>query len=106
MHPDWPRQVRDQCEAAKVAYLFKQHGEWREPVAGEWYDTALGRAQKLPAFIVSMAGTVHCFESEQTHDGKTVVRVKKKLAGRLLDGVEHNGVPNTQENLLSGIGAV
>lgn len=106
MHPDWPRQVRDQCEAAKVPFLFKQHGEWREPEAGESFNTALGRAQKMPAFIVSMAGTVHCFENEQTRDGKTVIRVTKKVAGRLLDGVEHNGVPNTEENRFPEIGAV
>jgi protein gp37 len=28
MHPDWARSLRDQCQAAGVAYLFKQWGEW------------------------------------------------------------------------------
>lgn len=28
MHPDWPRALRDQCQAAGVAFHFKQHGEW------------------------------------------------------------------------------
>ena len=28
MHQRWPRQLRDQCEGAGVAYFFKQHGEW------------------------------------------------------------------------------
>lgn len=27
-HPDWFRQVRDQCIAADVAFFFKQWGEW------------------------------------------------------------------------------
>jgi len=28
MHPDWARSVRDQCQAAGVAFFFKQWGEW------------------------------------------------------------------------------
>lgn len=28
MHPDWARGLRDQCQAAGVAFLFKQWGEW------------------------------------------------------------------------------
>ena len=30
MHPDWARNVRDQCEAAEVAFFFKQWGEYDE----------------------------------------------------------------------------
>lgn len=29
MHPDWPRNLRDQCQSAGVPYLFKQWGDWR-----------------------------------------------------------------------------
>lgn len=28
MHPDWARGLRDQCQEAGVAFLFKQHGEF------------------------------------------------------------------------------
>jgi len=28
MHPDWPRSLRDQCQAGGVAYHFKQWGSW------------------------------------------------------------------------------
>lgn len=28
MHPDWARGLRNQCSAAGVPFLFKQHGEW------------------------------------------------------------------------------
>lgn len=28
MHPDWARSLRDQCNAAGVAFHFKQWGEW------------------------------------------------------------------------------
>lgn len=36
---------------------------------------------------------VHCFENEWTTGGEVMRRVGKHAAGRLLDGVEHNGVP-------------
>ena len=28
MNPQWARDIRDQCEAAGVAFHFKQWGEW------------------------------------------------------------------------------
>ena len=28
MHPEWARSLRDQCQAAGVAFFFKQWGEW------------------------------------------------------------------------------
>ncbi len=94
MHPDWARSLRDQCEAAGVPFLFKQWGEWREPVEGEPYSTAMGRAQERPAFIVALDGTVHCFENERTTSGgKVMLRIGKKAAGRLLDGRTHDGFP-------------
>jgi protein gp37 len=97
MHPDWAISLRDQCAAAGVPFLFKQWGEWRKPLSGEPFDTTMGRAQRVPAFIVAPTGTVHCFENDQTASGgKAMVRVGKKTAGRLLDGVEHNGFPEVR----------
>ena len=93
MHPDWARSLRDQCDAAGVPFLFKQHGEWREPMPGEEFDTSMGRAAKPPAFIISHDGTVRCFEDDRFIKPKVVIRVGKKAAGRLLDGREWNGVP-------------
>ena len=93
MHPDWARSLRDQCRAARVSYVFKQHGEWREPLPDEEYDTSMGRAAKTPAFIISQDGSVHCFESDNIVNGKAVIRVGKKAAGRLLDGQMWDEVP-------------
>ncbi|AIO48665.1 phage Gp37/Gp68 family protein [Burkholderia cepacia] len=97
MHPEWARDLRDQCTAYGVPFLFKQWGEWREPVDGERYDTTMGRAQRVPAFIVSKSGTVHCFENDQTRDGgRTMLRVGKRAAGRLLDGRTHDEFPEAR----------
>lgn len=90
-HPDWYRSLRDQCAAASVPFLFKQWGEWMPPEsrttsypAGDWRDVvdATGEVRK-----VSYVGDRVLESSRQ------VVRVGKKAAGRLLDGVEHNGFP-------------
>lgn len=70
MHPDWARRLRDQCAAASVPLFFKQWGAWAS------------------VSEVEGAGPHHHFE-----DGATVRRVGKKAAGRLLDGVQHDGMP-------------
>lgn len=63
--------MRDQCVAAGVPYLFKQWGEW------------LGAGQ----------------DGNPDHDplelnaSDVPVRVGKRAAGRLLDGVQHDGYP-------------
>jgi protein gp37 len=64
MHPDWARSLRDQCAAAGVAFHFKQWGE------RAWSERIEGDPSTLTAY-----------------------RAGKKAAGRLLDGVEHNGMP-------------
>lgn len=95
MHPAWVRALRDQCRAGGVAFLFKQWGDWRPPQAGESYDTSMGRAQRVPAFIVAETGTVHCFENARTKDGGAVMlRVGKLAAGRELDGQPWNESPS------------
>lgn len=94
MHPDWVRSLRNQCQDAGVPFFFKQWGEWRPPEDGEEYDTSMGRAQKIPAFIVSKSGTVSCFKKPGTkHSDAVMLRVGKKAAGRLLDGKEYLEVP-------------
>lgn len=93
MHTGWAQALRDQCHAAGVPFLFKQWGEWREPLAGEEFDTSMGREAKPPAFILSETGTVHCFESAHIVNGKTVIKVGKKTAGRVLDGRVWDEVP-------------
>ena len=28
MHPDWVRDIRDRCQAARIPFFFKQWGTW------------------------------------------------------------------------------
>ncbi|MDN7803157.1 phage Gp37/Gp68 family protein [Burkholderia gladioli] len=94
-HPDWPRALRDQCAKAGVPFLFKQHGEWA-PGSG---DFGAGRfATAAVAFDGRVVPGGHRAQDYPTDassaDGWALVhRVGKRAAGRLLDGVEHNGFP-------------
>ena len=70
MNPQWARDIRDQCKAAGVAFFHKQNGEY--------------------ASVSEVEGEGAHFHFD---DGCTVRRVGKRAAGRLLDGIEHNGMP-------------
>ncbi len=74
MHPAWARSLRDQCAAAGVPFFFKQWGEW------------------APAELCFTNGCGPQFWRVWPDDAKSY-RIGKKTAGRLLDGVEHNGFP-------------
>ncbi|WP_022727264.1 DUF5131 family protein [Fodinicurvata sediminis] len=72
MHPDWPRSLRDQCQAAGVAFHFKQWGEWHP-------DALLFR--------------------EAAPDGRCPppkMRVGKRAAGRTLDGRTWDEMPEVR----------
>jgi protein gp37 len=93
LHPDWVRDLRDQCLAAGVPFWFRGWGEWREPLEDETYDTSMGRAQAVPSFIVAVDGIVHCFDNEYTDGGTAMVLVGKSAAGRVLDGKTWEQLP-------------
>jgi protein gp37 len=76
MHPDWVRTIRDQCEAAGVPFWFKSWGEWVH-------------VDQMSDECHSRVDTAHNLAGH----GQEIWRVGKKHAGRLLDGIEHNGVP-------------
>jgi len=116
MHPQWARDLRDQCNhhwptpcllpdaplphpvghiacayPDPVAFFFKQHGAWRPVEADEdWRHVHLGH--------VNLDGSWH----DVDHPGplrqgaQMVVRVGKKKAGSLLDGREWHQYPTTR----------
>jgi len=79
MHPEWVRQVRDQCVAASVPFLFKQWGEWapREP----------HHPDNQPMVRLTRSGN-NGQDLANAADGGDVwmQRVGKRAAGRMLDG--------------------
>lgn len=72
MHPAWARALRDQCAAAGVPFYFKQWGDHVEWTGAESFSPSCRMPDMTP-----------------------MVRVGKKAAGRLLDGVLHDVYPNS-----------
>jgi protein gp37 len=94
MHPEWARDIRDQCAAAATPFFFKQWGEW---APGECANGPPTRTERVASFWAGSwnFGTQTPRESAEGHidDEPDVYWLGKKAAGRLLDGVEHNGMP-------------
>lgn len=88
MHPDWARSLREQCASAGVPFLFKQWGEYAEARLSN-VDASRGER------FVELDGTDSTGWTIDKHvnGSAMMVRIGKKSAGRLLDGVEHNGFP-------------
>lgn len=117
-HPDWYSRLRGQCVEASVPFLFKQWGEWLpinqqdEAFTDRLYrsnrkaalhqdqgalDDIYGRTCTVPYGVVHLDGSFHeplePMAFLQGTGAMTTFKVGKKAAGRLLDGVEHNGFP-------------
>lgn len=95
MHPAWARSLRDQCEAVGVAFLFKQWGEFATAYQSGRDENYLYDHASTGGWV-DRDGAHSLGESAAPRDAMTaehVFRIGKKAAGRLLDGVEHNGYP-------------
>lgn len=84
-HPDWFRSLRDQCKAAGVPFLFKQWGEWIDYTVEDKPTTWITEDGRT--------GTQDDVVKDGKHWWLQMSRVGKSAAGRLLDGVTHNGYP-------------
>jgi protein gp37 len=76
MHPDWITNLLHQCNNFNVPFHFKQWGHW------------------VPVQLVHGAARVRLIEIENERPVE-MVRLSKKLAGRILEGVTWDGVPHT-----------
>lgn len=96
MHPYWARSIRDQCVKYNVPFHFKQWGEWALKSA-----ELHGAGAKFDSFgVLDPDGT--WMEGVTGWNGRPIdpdtdeaymLKVGKKVAGRLLDGIEWNGSP-------------
>lgn len=96
-HPDWFRSLREQCKNTGASFFFKQHGEW--VARSQNVDGVVANGDNWGALArdgTFLGGTTTWNgRDEDSGDGEArMVRAGKKVAGRLLDGVEWSQVPN------------
>lgn len=89
MHPDWARQIRDDCEAAGVPFFFKQWGEYAPHPSGE--EVTIRQFHNSIRYVGIDAG--ECKPNPDRHTDQTMRRMGKKKAGRELDGRTHDAFP-------------
>lgn len=83
MHPDWPRKVRDDCQAAGVPFFFKQWGEWLPGSHAQNFSD-----EQLSHYKTTLL--------EHKGNGVAMFRVGKKKAGRILDGKKWEQLPEKE----------
>lgn len=87
MHPEWARSLRDQCAKTGTPFMFKQWGEYSgaDGITAKARDWKMvddnGRTLQEAGSTANMGPVIH------------MAKIGKKAAGRLLDGIEHNGFP-------------
>jgi len=92
VHPDWVRNVREQCanatihgDPAPVPFFFKQWGAWAPDPNGD------------RCVAIDSLNMPNLEPSGSNGDGAVrISKVGKKAAGRLLDGVQHDGMPEVR----------
>jgi len=105
MHGDWPCDIRDQCAAANIPFLYKQWGEWLP-----WHQftpalqARLNQSESVDRFRnAAWTGAgweygISDIDAPDCDERQMIAKVGKKSAGRLLDGVLHDVIPNTAVN--------
>lgn len=123
MHPNWARDLRDQCLEAGTAFFFKQWGGWW-PICQHGPDAAAllyrsrvrarkgqdqavlyeihGRQCKVPTLVIHEDGSAYDVGTPHAFKGGVgavqTFKVGKKLSGTLLDGREWLQTPPEVKN--------
>lgn len=100
MHPQWAREIRDQCAEAGVPFFFKQWGRW-SPTHPDWPNcTSHAVADDGTVYLASDLaypdGPRHGEAVRARHDKARLTSmypIGKAKAGRHLDGVLHDAMP-------------
>ena len=94
MHPDWARSLRDQCAAAGTAFFFKQWGEWKD--GSDFAPDAMAVTADGRTIAADQATLESADRVAHLINPTMMRRVGKARAGRLLDGIEHNAMPEVR----------
>ncbi|MDD3465579.1 MAG: phage Gp37/Gp68 family protein [Campylobacterales bacterium] len=76
MHPDWVASIKAQCEAAGVAFFFKQWGEY---------------------ITLPVGKLVTGYTYKYFGDGRQAVKIGTKNTGHLIDGKEYREYPEANQ---------
>lgn len=88
-HPDWFRDLRDQCQAVGVPFFFKQWGEWEiASAANGHHDCSMASNGARWVHNDGLVNGPSWFRDDKREDTEPVgmIRVGKKAAGNVLDG--------------------
>lgn len=91
MHPDWVRNIQQQCAKQNVAFFFKQWGEW---CAGPQIDYNLIKDKFAKNIRTDNDGCILLNVECKVGFG---YRLGKKYTGCLLDGKEYKEYPKVEE---------
>lgn len=89
MHPDWAIDLRDQCNAVGVPFLFKQWGEWEiASIENGHHDSFMTTNNAHWVHIDGVMTKPSCLRPAEVGETnpRAMVKVGKKAAGRTLDG--------------------
>jgi len=113
MHPDWARSIRDQCAAAGTSFFFKQWGEWAavSQMSEEQIDACYPQlTERRPEATRHSLVDTHVLHADgsrhravflaflQGTSAMTMFAIGKRRAGRLLDGVTHDAMPEPRHD--------
>lgn len=96
MHPHWARSLRDQCAAAGVSFFFKQWGNWApcDAINVSRQHALCGLMGSPPHIERDWTRALDFLNKSRGIEGTAILAdVGKAKAGRLLDGIQHNGMP-------------
>jgi protein gp37 len=97
MHPQWVRDLRDQCATANVRFFFKQWGCWTpdesavKPDSNAAYFADTGTTK--PTLMDQMNAKDRRQFRADAQGGTWMFHTTKKAAGNVLDGVRHRDHP-------------
>lgn len=93
IHPDWARDLRDQCQEYGVAFFFKQWGEWFPRDQWEYNPDLI-----LPDDNAAYTDGPKTYVFDGVYGLYPTHCIGKNKAGRLLDGEEWNEFPGGERD--------